>query len=69
MRPHSTLDDATVHALDARVGARQRSAFITVAVRRALEDDHRWQSLQASIGAVSESIHDWHADPAGWVRS
>ena len=69
MRLHITLDDATVHALDARVGARQRSAFITAAVRRALEDDQRWQSLQARIGAVTESVHDWDADPAEWVRS
>lgn len=38
MRLHITLDDATVDALDARVGPRRRSAFVTAAVRRALED-------------------------------
>lgn len=31
MRPHITLDDATVHALDARVGARLHQADCLIA--------------------------------------
>ena len=69
MRLHITLDDATVAALDERVGPRQRSAFVTAAVRRALEDEQRWDALEASVGAAHDVPHDWDADPAAWVRA
>lgn len=69
MRLHITLDDATVAALDERVGPRRRSAFVTAAVRRALEDEQRWDALEASIGAAAGQPHDWDDDPAGWVRA
>lgn len=69
MRLHITLDDATVAALDARVGPRRRSAFVTAAVRRALEDDERWAALEASVGAAQDVPHEWDEDPAGWVRA
>lgn len=69
MRLHITLDDATVAALDARVGPRRRSAFVTAAVRRALADEQRWDELEASAGALGDSPHDWDDDPAGWVRA
>ena len=68
MRLHITLDDATVAALDARVGPRRRSAFVTAAVRRALADEQRWDALEASVGALLDAPHDWDDDPAEWVR-
>jgi len=68
MRLHISLDDEIVRALDGRVGQRQRSTFIAAAVRRALDDEHRWEDIEASIGALSESEHAWDADPGAWVR-
>jgi hypothetical protein len=68
MRLHITLDDALVRDLDARVGARGRSRFITAAIRQALDDAHRWELVESSIGALSDDGHEWDDDPAGWVR-
>jgi metal-responsive CopG/Arc/MetJ family transcriptional regulator len=68
MRLHISLDDELVRALDGRVGQRQRSAFIAAAVQRALDDERRWEDIEAAIGALTESEHAWDADPAAWVR-
>ena len=69
MRLHITLDDAIVAALDGRVGPRRRSAFVTAAVVRALEDEQRWDDLAASVGALEGADHAWDDDPAQWVRA
>jgi metal-responsive CopG/Arc/MetJ family transcriptional regulator len=68
MRLHISLDDEIVRALDGRVGRRQRSMFIAAAVRRALDDERRWQDIADAVGALADSEHDWDRDPAGWVR-
>jgi metal-responsive CopG/Arc/MetJ family transcriptional regulator len=68
MRLHITLDDRLVAQLDGRVGRRRRSAFISETVRRALEDERRWDDIEAGLGALAGS-HEWDADPAGWVAS
>jgi metal-responsive CopG/Arc/MetJ family transcriptional regulator len=69
MRVHITLDDALVAQLDTRVGKRRRSAFISETVRRALEDEQRWQVIESGLGMLAERKHEWDADPAGWVRA
>lgn len=69
MRLHISLDDEIVHALDARVGRRERSAFIAAAVRRALDDERRWEGIDDIVGALAGSEHDWDAGPAEWVRA
>lgn len=70
MRLHITLDDATVAALDRRVGPRQRSAFVTAAILQALADEQRWDDLAASVGALAGAgAHEWDDDPASWVRA
>ena len=69
MRLHISLDDEIVHALDARVGRRERSAFIAAAVRRALDDERRWEDIEEVVGALAKSEHDWDVNPAGWVRA
>lgn len=69
MRVHITLDEADVRRLDARVGARRRSSYIAEAVRRALDDERRWELIESAIGSVDGTGHDWDADAAGWVRS
>ena len=68
MRVHITLEDQIVHELDRRVGARRRSAFISGAVRRALDDEARWELIESAIGAVEEG-HEWDEDPAAWVAA
>jgi Arc/MetJ family transcription regulator len=66
---HISLDDGLVAQLDRRVGARRRSAFIAEALRRALEDEHRWELIESAIGSVAPSGHDWDDDSGAWVRA
>ena len=69
MRLHIQLPDELVAELDARIGARQRSPFLVGLIRRALDDEQRWDELNAAIGAINDSGHEWDDDPAGWVRA
>jgi Arc/MetJ-type ribon-helix-helix transcriptional regulator len=69
MRLHISLDDELVKELDQRVGQRRRSSFISETVRHALEDERRWDDIEAALGALAGREHDWDADPAGWVRA
>ena len=68
MRLHIALDDDLVADLDRRVGPRQRSAFIAELIRRGLEDERRWDDIEASLGALEGAEHDWDANPSEWVR-
>lgn len=68
MRIHVNVDDDLLDRLDERVGARGRSAFIVSALARALEDEHRWEQIEAGIGAITDGGHAWDHDAAGWVR-
>ncbi len=68
MRLHITLEDDLVAQLDRRVGRRRRSAFISHTVRSALEDEQRWEEIEAGLGALADVEHAWDADAAGWVR-
>jgi metal-responsive CopG/Arc/MetJ family transcriptional regulator len=69
MRLHITLDDELVKQLDRRVGRRRRSSFISATVRRALEDDQRWEDIEAGLGALAGGEHEWDADAAAWART
>lgn len=69
MRMHITLDDEIVRELDRRVGPRGRSAFIAAAIRRVLEDEQRWDDVEAALGQIADEGHDWDSDPATWVRA
>jgi len=68
MRLHISLEDELVKELDKRVGKRGRSAFIANALRQTLDDQRRWDLIEASYGTISEEGHDWDPDPAAWVR-
>jgi predicted transcriptional regulator len=68
MRLHIVLDDELVRELDRRSGPRRRSGFIAQAVARALEDERRWEQIEASLGAIGGEGHGWDEDPAAWVR-
>jgi len=69
MRLHIYLDDALVGEIDRRVGTRRRSRFITDAVRRALDDEQRWELIEGAVGVIGETGHDWDEDPAAWVAA
>jgi hypothetical protein len=69
MRLHIALDDDLVADLDRRGGARRRSACLAELIRRGLDDERRWDDIEASLGALSEADHEWDADPAAWVRA
>lgn len=69
MRLHISLDDGLVEQLDNRVGKRRRSAFIGETLRRALDEERRWDDIEAGLGALAGREHEWDADPADWVRA
>jgi metal-responsive CopG/Arc/MetJ family transcriptional regulator len=69
MRLRITLAEDLVAELDRRVGRRRRSAFIGQTVRRALEDERRWEDIESALTAVPDTGHDWDEDPAAWVRT
>jgi metal-responsive CopG/Arc/MetJ family transcriptional regulator len=69
MRLHISLEDTLVEQLDRRVGRRRRSTFIAETVRRALDDERRWDDIEAGLGSLSEREHDWDRDPAAWVQT
>jgi hypothetical protein len=43
------------------------SAFAAT-LRRALDDEQRWDEIEASLGTLDDRGHAWDADPAAWVR-
>lgn len=69
MRLHITLDDKLVGELDRRAGRGRRSAFIARSVERTLEDERRWQEIEAWVGGIEARGHEWDRDPADWVRA
>ncbi len=69
MRLHISLDEGLIAELDRRAGRGRRSAFIAQTVERALEDERRWDEIEAALGKVEDGGHEWDRDPADWVRS
>ncbi len=69
MRLHIALDDDLVAELDRRAGKRRRSAFIAELIRRGLDDERRWDDIEAALGSIEDTGHDWDDDPAAWVRA
>jgi predicted transcriptional regulator len=68
MRLHITLDNDLVQRLDRRVGRRRRSVFISETVRQALEDEQRWEDIEAGMGSLVGE-QGWDPDPAAWVTA
>ena len=63
------LDDDLVAEIDRRAGERKRSEYIAGVVRAAIDNEQRWDEIEAGLGALADTDHDWNADPAAWVRS
>lgn len=68
MRLHIALDDDLVAELDRRAGTRRRSAFIAELIRRGLDDEQRWEDIEAALGQIADTGHDWDENPSEWVR-
>ena len=68
MRIHIVLDDDLVAEIDRRAGERKRSEYIAGVVREAINNGQRWDEIEAGLGILADTEHDWDADPAGWVR-
>jgi predicted transcriptional regulator len=69
VRLHIQLDDDLVAELDRRAGPRRRSSFIAALIRRALDDERRWDEIEAALGSIDDHGHAWDDDPAAWVRA
>lgn len=69
MRLHISLEDDVVRELDRRVAPRSRSRFISEAVRRALDDERRWELIESAIGSIGDEGHAWDPDAATWLES
>jgi hypothetical protein len=69
MRVHIALADDLVAELDRRVGPRRRSAFVAELIRRALDDERRWDEIEATLGTIDDGTHEWDDDPRAWVRA
>lgn len=69
MRVHIALEDDLVAELDRRAGRGRRSAFIAELIRQGLENERRWDDVEAALGRLPDTGHEWDDDPAAWVRS
>jgi Arc/MetJ family transcription regulator len=65
---HIELDDELVAQVDELSGPRGRSAFVRLAIERAVRQELRWSDIEAAAGAIESQGHDWDVDPAEWVR-
>ena len=71
MRTHVILPDDLVEAVDRLVGKRQRSAFITEALRERVRREGLLRALKESAGILKEEDYPHWATPekvARWVR-
>jgi metal-responsive CopG/Arc/MetJ family transcriptional regulator len=69
MRLHILLDDDLVAEIDRRAGERKRSDFIARIVRDAIDDENRWDEIEAGLGTLTDAGHEWDVDAANWVRA
>lgn len=68
MRVHIALDGELLAELDRRAGPRRRSAYVAELIQRGLEDERRWDDIEAALGQLPDTGHAWDEDPAAWVR-
>ena len=68
MRIHISLPDDLVEELDRCAGDRSRNAFICELIRYGFDNEQRWDEIEAGLGAIGDSGHEWDSDPAEWVR-
>ena len=54
MRLHIALDDDLVAEVDRRAGPRRRSAFIAELIQRGLDNERRWDDIEAALGGLPD---------------
>ncbi len=69
MRVQFSSRTPLVAELDERAGPRRRTTFIAELIRCALDDERRWDDIEAAMGTLRDGGHDWDDDPANWVRA
>ena len=69
MRISIHLDEELVADLDERAGPGRRDVFIAELIRRGLDYERRWDEIEASLGTIADTGHEWDEDPDGWVRA
>lgn len=68
-RTHVVLSEQLVKDIDALVGSRQRSSFLTQAAERELMRLRQLKALQAAIGAWKDKDHpELKHGAANWVK-
>ena len=69
MRMHIVVDDDLAARLEARTARGERTRYVVQALRRRLDEDARWDALEAAAGTIADARHEWDEDPAGWVAA
>ena len=65
---HIVVEDELVERIDRVAGERGRSGWIVKVVREALDVEERWAAIEAGLGSIPDTGHEWDADPAEWVH-
>ncbi|HWL36403.1 MAG TPA: hypothetical protein VNQ77_09425 [Frankiaceae bacterium] len=68
MRMHIVVDDDLVERIDRLAGERGRSGWIVKVIKERLDTEERWAAIEAGIGCIADTGHEWDEDPAAWVR-
>lgn len=68
MRLHIVMDDELVEKIDELAGERGRSGWIVKVVRDAVDFEERWAGIEAGLGSIPDTGHEWDDDPAAWVH-
>lgn len=69
MRMHIMVEDDVVERIDRVAGERGRSGWIVSVLRDRLDTEERWAAIEAAMGSIPDTGHEWDDDPAAWVRA
>ena len=69
MRMHIVMEDDLVERIDRVAGERGRSGWIVRVIRERLDVEERWAAIEAGIGCISDTGHEWDDDPVAWVHA
>ena len=51
-----------------RAGVPPRSTAVSERFIPEHDDERRWGEIEAALGSLSDSGHEWNDDPPAWVR-
>ena len=67
-RLHMALEDNLVEETHRRTSSQPESPPIDEPTPNRSEDDRRWNDIEAALGRLPDTGHEWDDDPAAWVR-